>query len=161
MATTCMVLLVGGCLHQDGSFRTDPMAAAAQTPPRREDYSLESSDDARESSGEAVIALIEESTRQAGAGNVDRAAANLERALHIEPRNAFLYSRLAAVRMRQERYAEAESLAAKSNSLASTNPYLQEKNWLLIAEARRQQGDESGATTAEDRARLLREFIDQ
>ncbi|MGB1582070.1 MAG: tetratricopeptide repeat protein [Nevskiales bacterium] len=160
MATTCMILLVGGCVHQEGSFRTDPVAAA-QAAPRQEDYNLELPEEAAEQSGPAVKALIKQSSQFLAQGKPDRAAASLERALTIEPRNAFLYNHLATVRIKQERYAEAEGLAQKSNSLASRNAFLHERNWRLIAQARRQQGDESGAAQAEQRAGQLREFIEQ
>ena len=162
MATTCMILLVGGCFYEAGSFRTDPAASAAsQAAPRREDYNLDSADELKITSGEAVEALITKSSAQANAGEYDKGAATLERALQIEPKNAYLYSRLAALRILQERYEEAEVLAAKSNSLANRNARLQEINWRLIAESRGQRDDESGSAQATQRANQLREFIDQ
>lgn len=162
MATTCMVLLVGGCVFEAGSFRTDPAAAAAsQSGPRREDYNLDSPENFKINSGAAVQALIETSAAQANGGEIDKAAATLERALHLEPKNAYLYSRLSALRILQKRYEEAEVLASKSNSLASRNARLQETNWRLIAEARSQRDDESGSAKASQRAKQLREFINR
>ena len=162
MATTCMVLLVGGCVFEAGSFRTDPAAAvSSQSGPRREDYNLESSENLKIKSGEAVTALIDASSAQANGGDIDKAAATLERALHLEPKNAYLYSRLSALRILQERYEEAEVLASKSNSLANRNARLQETNWRLIAEARSKLDDESGSAKATQRAKQLREFIDK
>lgn len=160
MATTCMILLVGGCVQQDGTFRTDPTAAAQQAL-RREDYDLQLPDEAAENASPAVLALMKASRKQLAEDNADRAAASLERALSIEPRNGFLYNHLATIRLKQERYAEAEGLAQKSISLASRNAFLQERNWRLIAEARRRQGDDAGAAVAEQRAGQLREFIEE
>lgn len=158
LTTTCMILLVGGCVNQAGSFHTDPSAAAGQAV-RPEDFDLELPEKAAESSGEAVKSLLKASREELAAGETDRAAANLERALSIEPRNPFLYSQLAILRIKQERYSEAEALALKSNSLATQNAYLQERNWRLIAKAREEQGDNAGAQLASERAGQLREFI--
>ena len=71
-----------------------------------------------------------------GAQNWERAAALLERALRIEPRNAQLWHRLAQVRLQQGQYHLAESLAQKSSALARDNPELQEKNTRLLKQAR-------------------------
>ncbi|MDX1496898.1 MAG: hypothetical protein R3352_05030, partial [Salinisphaeraceae bacterium] len=74
-----MILLVGGCVHQEGSFRTDPVAAA-NSAPRQEDYNLDLPEEAAEQSGPAVIALIKESRKFIAEDKPDRAAASLERA---------------------------------------------------------------------------------
>ncbi len=103
----------------------------------------------------AVVALLQDSQRQNDAGQPARAAALLERALRIEPRNATLWQRLADVRLRQGRAAQAESLALKSNSLAGTDTPLQARNWQIIAQARRDQGDVAGARRAQQRAAKL------
>lgn len=103
----------------------------------------------------AVVALLQDSQRQNDAGQPARAAALLERALRIEPRNATLWQRLADVRLRQGRAAQAESLALKSNSLAGTDTPLQARNWQIIAQARRNQGNAAGARRAQQRAEKL------
>ena len=46
------------------------------------------------------------------------AAASIERALRIEPRNPRLWQELARVRLKQGQYAQAENVAARSNSWA-------------------------------------------
>lgn len=107
---------------------------------------------AEEASGPAVLALLSHAETRTGAGELDRAAATVERALDIEPRNPFVYHRLAALRLAQEQPGQAEALARKSNSLAGDNPYLQARNWALIARARRMRGDGLGADTAAARA---------
>ena len=65
------------------------------------------------------------------------AAASLERALRIEPRNAVLWNRLAHVRYEQKQYALASSLAAKSNTLAGRDAALRADNDRLIKQAKR------------------------
>jgi Tfp pilus assembly protein PilF len=70
------------------------------------------------------------------AGRLSNAAASLERALRIEPRNPRLWQELARVRLKQGQYAQAESLALRSNSWAGTDQSLREENSRIIAEAR-------------------------
>jgi Tfp pilus assembly protein PilF len=80
------------------------------------------------------------------------AAATLERALRIEPQEAYLWNRLARVRMEQGRYTQAGDLALRSNSLSS-EVALKQDNWSVIAAARRAAGDTAGAMEAEQKAR--------
>lgn len=103
----------------------------------------------------AVIALLDRADQQYQAHDLDAAAASLERALRIEPRNPRLWHRLAAVRLEQGRYGQAVQMAGKSNSLAGGDTRLQARNWRLIAAARRAEGDAQGARAAEDRASRL------
>jgi len=86
--------------------------------------------------GRAVTTLLARADSRAQAGEWEQAAALLERALRIEPRNPWLWHHLATVRLRQGRYAQAASLANKSSSLAPDNATLQEKNRRLVEEAR-------------------------
>ena len=83
-------------------------------------------------------------------------AAALERALRIEPRNAGIWHDLAQIRLHQGQYQQAESLASKSNNLASGNRALQARNWKLMAVARKASGNTAGAEEAEARAAQLR-----
>lgn len=93
------------------------------------------------------------SARAAGeARQYGRAAAALERALKVEPRNPGLWHRLAMVRFRQGRHAEAVALALRSRSLTSGDPDLDSRNWRLTAAARHRMGDEEGAREALRRA---------
>lgn len=102
--------------------------------------------------GPAVIALLDRADRQYQARDLDAAAASLERALRIEPRNPRLWHRLAGIRLEQGQYGQAVQMAGKSNSLAGGDTRLQARNWRLIAAARRAQGDVPGARAAEARA---------
>jgi len=84
----------------------------------------------------------------AAAGQLARAAASLERALRIEPRNPRLWQELARVRLKQGDFAQAESVAARSNSWAGDDDQLRAENWRLIARAREARGDTAGARAA-------------
>ncbi len=103
----------------------------------------------------AVVALLDNANRQAGSGELDGAAAALERALRIEPRNAGLWQRLADIRLRQKQPGQAESLALKSNTLAVGDSATQAGNWRIIAKSRRMRGDADGARQADSRADAL------
>ena len=104
----------------------------------------------------AVIALLNKAKNQSTAGRMDEAGASLERAMRIEPRNPVLWHELARVRLEQGQYRQAENMAAKSNMLASTNRYLQAKNWRIIGEARSRRGDLQGAREAFEKAEQSR-----
>lgn len=103
----------------------------------------------------AVVALLDSAGKQSRAGEYDSAAATLERALEIEPKNAWLWHRLALIRLDQGAHRQAAGLAARSNSFAVGDERLQAENWSLIAEARRHLGDTAGAKEAERRAKDL------
>ena len=100
----------------------------------------------------AVVALLESAREAEGAHQYGRAAAALERALKVDPRDPRLWHRLAAVRYWQSRHAEAEALALRSLSLRPAGRDLDTRNWRIIAAARRAQGDEEGAREALRRA---------
>ena len=100
------------------------------------------------SGNRAVVALLERARQEAGSGRRESAGASLERALRIEPRNAWLWHELARLRLTQGQYAQAVSLSQKSNSLAVRERTLQALNWHLIADARIAQGDPAGAAQA-------------
>ena len=100
----------------------------------------------------AVAGLMETARADAASGNLAGAAASIERALRIEPRNARLWHELARVRLKQGQYAQAENVAARSNSWAGDDRALRAENWRLIAESRRARGDTDGAKAALDAA---------
>lgn len=103
----------------------------------------------------AVIALVDAARDDESAGKHGDAAATVERALRIEPRNPRLWQELARLRLEAGAYAQAESLAVRSSTWAGTDQRLRAENWRLIAEARRRRGDASGAQSALDRADQL------
>ena len=103
----------------------------------------------------AIAGLMDTARADAAAGRLANAAATLERALRIEPRNPRLWHELARVRLKQGQYAQAESVAARSNSWAGSDNALRAENWRLIAEARTARGDAEGARTALDAAERI------
>jgi Tfp pilus assembly protein PilF len=100
----------------------------------------------------AIASLMDGARADAAAGRLGNAAATLERALRIEPRNPRLWQELARVRLKQGDYAQAESTAARSNSWAGGDSALRTDNWRLIAQARDARGDAAGARAALDAA---------
>ena len=86
-------------------------------------------------------------------GGYADAAASLERAIRIQPKNPELWHVLADVRLRQQQSGLAEDLARKSNLLARDNAELVRGNWRIIGEACRLKGDASCAAEAMDKAR--------
>lgn len=109
------------------------------------------------SSNRAVVALLERARQEADSNRRESAGASLERALRIEPRNAWLWHELARLRLTQGQYAQAVSLAQKSNSLAVRERTLQALNWHLIADARIAQGNPAGAAQARKLAEELQQ----
>ena len=124
-----------------------PVAASAPAPP--------APPPAPRSENVAVAGLMETARSESAAGRLSTAAAAVERALRIEPRNPRLWQELARVRLQQRQFAQAESVAARSNSWAGSDPALRAENWRIIAEAREARGDASGAAAARESADKL------
>jgi hypothetical protein len=79
--------------------------------------------------------LVASAERQIASGQHEQAAASLERALRIEPRNARLWNRLAAVRFEQGQWSAAVQFASKSNQLAGPDGALRAANYRLMADS--------------------------
>jgi tetratricopeptide (TPR) repeat protein len=100
------------------------------------------------SDNKAVIALLDRARLDNESGQRDAAGASLERALRIEPRNAWLWHELAQLRLAHGQYAQAISLSQKSISFAGRDRRLNALNWRVIGNARVAQGNPSGAEQA-------------
>jgi tetratricopeptide (TPR) repeat protein len=111
-------------------------------------------------SGAAVTSLMKRARQYRQAGQADQAVGTLERALRIEPRNYFVWSALAQAHLAQKNYAQAESMAQKSNALARGNVYVALENWKTIAAARDGQGDAAGAADAATQIAALQARLD-
>lgn len=136
---------------------TSPPAATAPTPaapPAPETVATAARRSALAPSGmaPAVEALAGRAEQQRQTGDYAGAAATLERALRIEPQQAYLWNRLARVRLEQGQGTQASNLAARSNALAGNQAALKQNNWDIIATTKRQSGDIEGAVEAERRA---------
>ena len=86
----------------------------------------------------AVASLMDSARQEAASGRLVNAAATLERALRIEPRNPRLWSELARVRLQQGEWAQAEQTALRSNSFAGNDSGLRADNARIIEQARQQ-----------------------
>ena len=149
----CLVLLaalLAGCatvpgpesLPQPGQQPTTQAQPEEQPPPVKESV--------------AIAGLVESARSDAAAGRLPNAAASLERALRIEPRNPRLWQELARVRLRQGDYPQAENLAQRSNTWGGTDNRLRAENWSLIAQSRQARGDADGARKAQELADQIR-----
>ncbi len=121
-ALLATVLILTGCAGG---------AMVSETDAHRDDMG------ATQDAGRAVATLLAKVETQENQAHWERAAALLERALRIAPRNAQLWHRLAKIRLQQGRYGMAESLAQKSNALAKDDEALKRRNAELIDAARR------------------------
>jgi Tfp pilus assembly protein PilF len=119
-----LALFLAGCAT--GPVPESP--PAAETPP--------APPQAEAKENVAIGGLVETARADAATGRLPNAAASLERALRIEPRNPRLWQELARVRLRQGDYAQAESLAQRSNSWAGSDAALRAENARIIEEAR-------------------------
>jgi Tfp pilus assembly protein PilF len=137
-----LAIFIAGCATAPEPGTVPEPAAPAEAPPeapqRRENV--------------AIAGLMESARADSAAGRLANAAASLERALRIEPRNPRLWQELARVRLKQGQYVQAESVAARSNSWAGSDRGLRAENWRLIAQAREGRGDAEGARAALEQA---------
>ena len=92
----------------------------------------------RLSDNSAVLALMDETDYRLGEGDAEGAAGSVERALRLEPKNPWLWHRLAVLRLRQGHWRQAMALAEKSNSLSIRHPELRRANAELIERAGKQ-----------------------
>ncbi len=104
----------------------------------------------------AVVALLERVTAASAKGNHAQAAAELERALRISPRDGDLWLRLARVRLQQSQWQQAETLAQKCVSLPESDGQTRKGAWGVIGSAREAQGDGPGAAAARQRAAVIK-----
>lgn len=103
----------------------------------------------------AISSLINDAKKHFEAGESEQAAALLERALRIDPRNPILWHNLAGVRLQQEDWSRAANLASKSNAFANDSKWLRVRNWVVIALACEGMSDKNCAQEARKRARVL------
>jgi Tfp pilus assembly protein PilF len=139
MKRALVLLLLAGCAAPSPAPVEEPAKPQAQRPQETV----------------AVAGLMESARADAAAGRLANAAASLERALRLEPRNPRLWHELARVRLRQGDFAQAESLAARSSTWAASDTALRAENWRVIAQAREGMGDGRGAQAARDNAERM------
>jgi tetratricopeptide (TPR) repeat protein len=140
-----LAALIAGCATRAPAPVSTPSPAPPTAPAPAPEPTVKP---AAPSSNVAVAGLMQSARTEAAAGRLTNAAATLERALRIEPRNPRLWQELARVRLKQGEYAQVESVAARSNSWAGSDKTVRAENWRLIAQAREARGDAEGARTA-------------
>jgi hypothetical protein len=107
-----------------------------------------------------ITALLQKARQEFDEGRHEQAASTLERGLRVDPRNPVLWHNLAGVRLQQESWERAASLAAKSNSLVVGAEgidarWLQIRNWTVIQLACTGMADKNCAEEAKRRAYVL------
>jgi predicted Zn-dependent protease len=142
------LLLLAGCAGVATQPSTTPTPAETQPQQPGEGAIIEPVPKSAMSGNRAVIALLDRAQTDNESGQREAAGASLERALRIEPRNPWLWLELAQVRLAQGQYAQAITLAGKSNSFAGHQSRVQAENWQVIGQARVAQGDSAGAEQA-------------
>jgi tetratricopeptide (TPR) repeat protein len=150
MRRLALLALIAGCASQPENIPVPTPVPDAAPPPVAVPLPPPSS--SRQESV-AIAGLMESARADSAAGRLANAAASLERALRIEPRNPRLWHELGRVRLRQGQFAQAESVAVRSNSWAADDAALRAENWRLIAESRTARGDHEGARDAMEQSR--------
>jgi len=118
-----LLILISGCASVETPAPvSEPEAPPAATQPPSENI--------------AVAGLMDTARADVAANRLGSAAATLERALRIEPRNPRLWHELAKVRLKQGDYAQAESTAQRSNAWAGSDADLRAANQRIIEDAR-------------------------
>lgn len=82
-------------------------------------------------------ALLNQSRGHQAAGRYEQAAASIERALRIEPRQPVLWLELGNIRLKEGDFAQAESMGRKALSLATGDAALTARAEQLIATAKK------------------------
>jgi tetratricopeptide (TPR) repeat protein len=115
-------------------------------------YSVAAERRAPAQSNSASTTLIETASRQYENGQLDQAAATLERALHIQPNNPATLHYLGVLRLQQGQFQQAETLAARSNMRVGGNVQLRNRNFQLIQAAQQAQSTGTPPNAKEDLA---------
>lgn len=100
----------------------------------------------------AVGSLFASAEKSSYSGSLDNAAASIERAIRIEPRNPTLLYKLAEIRIKQSKPRLAEDLTKKALLLSGKDNRLKKQCWLLIGNARIMQNNAAGAKEAKANA---------
>lgn len=155
LAAAISLLVLAGCASVTqppgatvSTTTPTPTAEQLQQPGTTEAFVVEPVQRASMSENRAVVSLLDQAQSESDAGRHEAAGASLERALRIEPRNPWLWTELAQVRLAEGQYAQAITLARKSNSFSGGKRRVQAENWQVIGKARVAQGDAEGADQA-------------
>ena len=150
------VVLMAGCAGW-----TPPPSGESAPPPPSTEVDTRVREPAREDSAgvqvyplqnPAVKELRTEAEQAESAGDFNRAAVLLERALRIQPRDPELLQGMAEVQLRMQDYQQALNFAVQSYDSGPRVGEICSRNWRTISVARERLGDAGGSTEAERRA---------
>ena len=85
-------------------------------------------------SSSVALAFLHDADKYTSAGDSARAVASLERGLDIEPKNPWLWNRLASESLKQTMWSKAITLAKKSNAFSDVPNHLQKHHWHIISQ---------------------------
>jgi tetratricopeptide (TPR) repeat protein len=151
VAVVLMTLLLPGCASSGRTVRAGDAAASAPASPSaidsREVAMARPVEAASEPGGPSMqrarnrgaVALESQAMSEFSAGDRERAAATLERAIRLDPNDSALWVALGDVRLAQGRPELAESLGMKAEALASGDPERLSAARRLLVKARRAQ----------------------
>lgn len=106
----------------------------------------------------ATKSLVTQATTQRKSRNFVQAAATLERALRIEPKNPLLWIEYGQLRMDEKNFTQAESMARKALASAIGDLRTQANAWRLIADSYKARNRNGEAQQAYERANSLSGF---
>lgn len=130
----------------------DVNVGAPSTPAVADNKTVASAQPAEKAEGEtAVSALLKKASSALGKNDLDGAAAYLENAQRLDPKNSKILYDIANIRYHQGRYKEAESMASRAVQTGGSNAMLK-KSWSLISNSRNKLGDSQGAVQAATKA---------
>jgi cytochrome c-type biogenesis protein CcmH/NrfG len=140
----------GQTVHDAGSAGDKASSQPATAPPRI------SEPNAQPDYAVPTLALLQQSQRAVGEGNLDEAIAYVERAIRMNPKDPELWLRLAELQLSADHPASAAQVAQKAIALSGSETEVQRKAWLVVADARERQGDAEEAARIRTRWRTYR-----
>lgn len=114
-----------------------------------------------EASGPAAMQLAEQAREQHAAGDLNGAASSIERALRVEPQNAFLWLTLAELRREQGAPNDAKAMAQRAMARAPGNPWVAAPAWRVVQQAELSAGNNALANEAGRKAAEAQRRADQ
>jgi tetratricopeptide (TPR) repeat protein len=158
-----VVQLLSGCvanLPAPITDRTDRSLSSPRPNDANEVVSADRGDEPRKPTQPAAIVvpkspardLLALADRHLAAGDHGSAAAVIDRALQIAPGDALSWHKLAQLHFAEGQYAQAKSVALRSNALPSVKPSLKRSNWSLIESIERAMGNSAAGDAAAKRA---------
>lgn len=133
------VSVLAGCATAPPSYDVPVVDGADETitvPEQQEEAEIDVPENAPwrvRRTNSAVIALLETARDQQQQQKYVEAAASLERAIRIAPRDPQLYLQLAKVRLQQGRKSQAQQLCNKAVALSGNDTQIQDSCYILLS----------------------------